>query len=119
MGDKKHKNTQIGIGEINTIREILMGSKFDEMERQLKALQHDMENMRLDFDNSLKELKTTIKQNGKSMRGDMLKKIVDLENRMVRGHDKAINKIKQDKIDQTSKLAKIFTKLGKEIKTTK
>ena len=119
MGDKKHKNTQIGIGEINTIREILMGSKFEELERQLKVIQHDMENMRLDIDNSLKELKSTIKQNGKTMRGDMLKKIVDLENRMIRGQDKAITRIKQDKLDQTNRLAKIFTKLGKEIKTTK
>ncbi len=119
MGDKKLKNTQIEIGEINTIREILMGNRFEEMDRQLKALQHDMENMRLDLDNSLKELQLTIKQNGKSMRADMLKKIVDLENRMVKGQDKAISKIKKDKIDQTNRLAKIFTRLGKEIKPTK
>lgn len=119
MGDKKQKNTQIGIGEINTIREILMGSKFEELERQIKALQHDMENMRLDLDNSLEDLRSTIKQNGKTMRGDMLKKIVDLENRMIRGQDKAISKIKKDKLDQTNRLSKIFTKLGNEIKTTK
>ncbi len=119
MGDKKHKNTQMGIGEINTIREILMGSKFEELEHQVKILQHDMANMRLDLDNSLKEMKSTVKQNGKNLRGDMLKKIVDLENRMVKGQDRAISKIKKDKIDQTDKLAKIFSKIGKEIKPTK
>lgn len=118
MGDKKLKNAQMGIGEINTIRDILLGNKFEELEMQIKSLQHDMANMKLDIDNSLKELKTTVKHNGKNLRGDMLKKIVDLENRMIKGHDKAITRIKKDKIDQTEKLAKIFSKLGKEIKST-
>ena len=119
MGDKKHKNGQMGIGEINTIREILLGNKFEELERQLNALQHDVANLRLDLDNSLSDMKTTVKQNGKNLRGDLLKKIVDLENRMVKGQEKAISRIKKDKIEQTNRLSKIFTKLGKEINPIK
>ena len=119
MGDKKDKNTKLGIGEINTIRDILVGSKFDEMERQLNSLQHDVSNLRLDLNNSLKEMKTSIKQNRKDLRGDLLKKIVELENRMIKGQEKSIRRIKRDKLDQTNSLAKIFDKLSKDIKSEK
>ena len=62
---------------------------------------------------------TSIKQNRKDLRGDLLKKIVELENRMIKGQEKSIRRIKRDKLDQTNSLAKIFDKLSKDIKSEK
>ncbi len=119
MGDKKHKNAQMGIGEINTIRDILLGDKFEKIEMQMKMLQHDMNEMRTDVASVLKDMKVTIKQNRKHLKEEMLQKIVDLENRMIKGQDKAISRMTRDKIDHEENLAKIFSRIGKEIKSSK
>ncbi len=115
MSEKKGKDGQIGIGEINTIRQILMGERFQEFEKQLFELKEEVSGMRHELDHSINELKNVIRQDGKNVRMEMLNKIVDLENRMVKNHDKTTQRIKRDKNDHTAKLSKLFLKIGKEL----
>lgn len=116
MGDKKLKNGQVKIGEIKTIRDILVGDQFKAFENRLQVLEDEVFNIRNEMDASLKDLKHTLKLNGKNVRMDMLKKIVDLENRLVRGQEKTAQKMKNDKLNQAAKLSKLFIKIGKDIK---
>ncbi len=116
MGDKKLKNKQIEIGEISAIREILMGDKLSEFEHRLNFLENEVVIMRSEIDHSIKDLKHVIKQNGKNLRGELLRKIVDLENRLVKGQDKTAQRLKKDRLDQAQNLSKLFLKIGKEIK---
>ena len=115
MGDKKQKNGQLGIGEINTIRDILVGEQFQKFEASLKNLRQEMDEMRDDFNYSLQEMKILIKQNGKDVKHNMLNKIVDLENRMVKGQEKTNHRMKKDKNESEERLSKLFLKLGKEL----
>jgi len=115
MTDKKLKEHQIGLGEINTIRQILMGERFEEMERELKSLKKEIGKLRTDMDNGLHEMKSIVKANSKNLKTDMLRKIVDLENRMVKNQDKTNQRIKKDKVESVDQLSKLFIKLGKEL----
>ncbi len=115
MTDKKLKEHQIGIGEINTIREILMGERFDTFERELKSLRKEVNKLRNDAESGLHEMRNIIKHNSKSMKVEMLNKIVDLENRMVKNQEKINQRMKKNKQDQSEKLSKLFIKIGKEL----
>lgn len=115
MTEKRPKEHQIGIGEINTIRQILMGERFDQFERELKSLKKEVHKLRSEVDNGLYEMKGIIKHNSKNMKMDMLNKIVDLENRIVKQNDKTVQRAKKDKAEHTERLSKLFIKVGKEI----
>lgn len=115
MTDKKHNDHQIGIGEINTIRQILMGERFENFERELKSLKKDLNKLREDVDTGLYEMKNIVKRGNKDMKMEMLNKIVDLENRIVKQHDKTTQRVKKEKQEQSNKLSKLFIQMGKEI----
>jgi F0F1-type ATP synthase membrane subunit b/b' len=115
MTDKKFKDQQIGIGEINTIRQILMGERFENFERELKSLRKDLNQLREEVDTGLYEMKNIVKRGNKTMKMEMLTKIVDLENRIVKQHDKTSQRIKKEKQDHSNKLSKLFIQMGKEI----
>jgi len=115
MTNKKFKEQQIGIGEINTIRQILMGERFERFEHELKSLRKDVNKLREDVDTGLYEMKNILKRNSKDMKMEMLNKIVDLENRIVKQHDKTTQRVKKDKQEHTDKLSKLFIQMGKEI----
>jgi len=115
MENNKPKNGQIGIGEINTIRDILMGDQVKRFENQMMEMRQEIEQVRNDMGAGLLELKSILKQNNKNVRNDMLNKVVDLENRMIKHNDKTNNKIKKEKKDQAQKLSKLFIGLGKAL----
>ena len=72
MTNKNPKEHQVGIGEINTIRDILMGDRFASFELELKSLKKEVSTLRKDMDNGLQELKSLIKHNSKGMKIGML-----------------------------------------------
>jgi len=115
MGDKKPKNGQIGLGEINTIRDILMGEQNKHFELQLMELRQELDSLRNNVSTGMTEIKSILKQNNKNVRNEMLSKVVELENRMVKQNDKVSTKFKKDRADQTAQLSKLFLKIGKEL----
>ena len=117
MTDKKFKDQQIGIGEINTIRQILMGERFENFERDLNSLRKDLNKLREDVDTGLYEMKNIVKRSNKDMKMEMLNKIVDLENRIVKQNDKMTQRVKKNKEEHTSKLSKLFIQMGKELES--
>lgn len=104
--DNNASHNGMNLGELGTIRDILMGP-------QIAAIEERISNIESKLQSQISELDKDQKIHADKMEKDILSRISQLETMMNNSSEKMIADIKQQRLDDRKRMAQLLTELTK------
>ena len=109
------KQNENGTGELNTIRDILMGQHIDAYEKKFSDIEIMIEKMKEEIFAELDELRETGEQNSVTIQNDIMKKLNDMGKVMEKNRSTLEKEIKHTNESLNDKIAAAFSDFGKRL----
>ncbi len=115
MSGKNNNQNGVAPGELNTIREILMGKQLGDVETKFAELENRLEALRQEVFTELEEVKNSIRNSNTDVKTELSQKFSSLENLMISNTKKTEKEIIQSKDNMNTELAQLFIDFGKKL----
>ena len=115
MSEKKIVQNGIGRGELNTIRDILMGQQISEYEERFSTLEKSFDLMKNELLKEVRALKMTNDSNNIKVKNEIMQKIGDLEVSLKKENFEIKEKMQTDNQKMNKKIAESFIEFGKKL----
>ena len=119
MSGKNNNQNGVAPGELNTIREILMGKQLGDVELRFADIENRLEALRQEIFSELNEVKNAVKESNSGFKTELEQKFSDLEKLIISNTQKTENEITKSKENMNSELAEMFIEFGKKLMTKK
>lgn len=113
----KENNIQIsnGLGDISTIRDILMGQQIDEYESKFVEMREELNKMEQHFIKRLDSLNVTVEDKSSGLEEEINQRFEKLEKLLANSIEKIERRIEKTSTDDKVRLGKMFAKISKQL----
>lgn len=115
MPEKKIVQNGIGRGELNTIRDILMGQQISEYEDRFSVLEKSFDLLKTQMLKEIQDLKSAADSNQLKAQKEMAEKIAILENAFKKENEELNVKFDDSQKKLNEKIANRFIEFGKKL----
>jgi uncharacterized protein involved in exopolysaccharide biosynthesis len=119
MSGKNNNQNGAAPGELNTIREILMGKQLGDVELRFADLENRLEGLRQEIFSELNEVRNSAKDSNGMVKSEMGLKFSEIENLILTKIQKTEEEISNSKEDMNTELAEMFIEFGKKLMNKK
>jgi len=119
MSGKNNNENGVAPGELNTIREILMGKQLGDVELRFADLENRLEALRQEIFSELNEVRNSAKDSNSVVKTEMVQKFSEIEKLIISNIQKTDEEISKSKENMTNELAEMFIEFGKKLMNNK
>ncbi|MEM9921729.1 MAG: hypothetical protein AAF990_26740 [Bacteroidota bacterium] len=116
MANKENNQPSMpGMGELSTIRDILMGKQMNDYERQFSDISDRFKTMEGEFQSRLQQMEADYDKRVKEIEQEMLDRFEKLEKQLIDNVTNLDNKLRKTSKEDRNRLGKMLAKVSKQL----